>query len=142
MSWVDVHGHMCVCGVSPLPVPWRCLAQGVEKMLNVPTAAAALSAGCSLVKPSWRPECLRQAPPLEGSYGKRKCIARSVAVGTGSSHGVNAACSILAALPPAGTFLCIALMPVSRVAWSNATSLGPSPLLCTGLVTVQGGEER
>ena len=48
----------CVCVVSPPPVPRRCLARGVEKMLNVPTAAAALSAGCSLVMLSWRPGCL------------------------------------------------------------------------------------
>lgn len=93
---------LCVCVVSPPSVTCRCLPRGVEKMLNVPTAAA-LSAGCSLVAPSPRPDACAQAPPLEGFYGKRKRIARGVVVGTGRSYGADAASTILAALATAGT---------------------------------------
>lgn len=70
--------QLCVCVVSPPPVPRTCLVRGVEKMLNVPTAAAALSAGCSLVtKREARVPVLKHLPwralTVKEVYCKRAC---------------------------------------------------------------------
>lgn len=92
---------VCVCVVSPPRVPRTCLVQGVEKMLNVPTAAAALSAGCSLVtKQEARVPVLKHLP-WRALTVKGSVLQEGLCWGGAVPTGQMLQCTILAALPTA-----------------------------------------
>lgn len=77
----------CVCGISS-PCAMYMSSTGSGKDAGCPHSCCSLICRLQLGNQEGGPSACAQAPPLEGSYTKRKCIA---SVGRGSSHGANAA---------------------------------------------------
>lgn len=121
---------VCVCGISS-PCATYMSSTGSGKDAECPHSCCSLICRLQLGNQAGGPSACAQAPPLEGSYSKGKCIARGLVLGRGSSHGANAAvhnpCCPPHCKPFAySLFKCVALTPGADQ--SNSASLGLSPL--------------
>lgn len=81
------YAQPCVWYLLPLYMS----STGSGRDAECPHSCCSLICRLQLGNQAGRSSVCAQAPPLEGSYSKRKCIARGLSVGRGSSQRANAA---------------------------------------------------
>lgn len=127
----ELGGCAQLCVWYLLPLCTYMSSTGSGKDGECPHSCCSLICRLQLGNQAGGPTACAQAPPLEGSYSKRKCIARGFAVGRSSSHGANAAVHNPCCPPHCKPFACylfkhVALAPGAHQ--SRSASLGLSPL--------------